>query len=263
MAERTSIRVGTSRVSSLVGGAGPTLVLVHGSCATAEGNWGSLVERFSKRWKVVAPDLPGSGLTEDDGGRLELDHLVSCVDAATTGAPTFDLVGYSLGAGIVAALAAQKPQQVNSLVLIAGWPESKGREQFQFDLWQRLIKADSELLVRYLMLTGFSPAFYTSASREQLEKATMRTALPAGSARQAELDARLNVRHILGSIKCPTLVVGLRYDRFIPVSHSLEFKSAIKGAEYLELDGGHLLPFEDPTRLGDAIEPFLLMHRPN
>ena len=232
---------------------------MHGSSSTAESNWEALIERLSTNWRVIAPDLPGSGETEDAGGVLEIEYLAQCVEeaAASADVASYHVVGYSLGASVASVLAATRPEKVRSLVLFAGWVESKGREKFLFELWQRLFKKDRELLARFFILTGFSPAFYASASEKLLEKTVKMTLLPEGSPRHFELDSRLNLRPMLAAIEAPALVVGFRHDTYLPLSHSQDLKEAIKNAEYLELDGGHLLPYEDPNVLGDVIESFL------
>jgi len=264
MTDRAAVQAGSTRVSYLVAGSGPGVVLVHGSSATAERNWGALIGRLSDRWRMVAPDLPGSGETRDAGGRLEIEALADCVEAPAADAKldAYDLVGYSLGAVVAATLAARRPQRVRSLVLVAGWARSTGREKFLFDLWRRLFETDRELLARYYILTGFSPAFYAAAGHELLETAVRMTVLPDGAPRHFEVDGRVDIRALLPAIKAPTLVVGLRDDAYLPLRHSHALHASIPGAEYLELEGGHLLPFEDPVRLGDAIEPFLARQRP-
>ncbi|MEE1783668.1 hypothetical protein PUR71_12235 [Streptomyces sp. SP17BM10] len=38
-------------------------------------------------------------------------------------------------------------------------------------------------------------------------------------------------------------------DRIVPPHHQRELAEAIEGAEYVEVPGGHGLPFEDPATL--------------
>ena len=65
----------------IVSGSGPPVVLIHGTGADAESNWGPLIESLSNRYTVVAPNLPGAGRTPAPTDRLELDQLAHDVIA--------------------------------------------------------------------------------------------------------------------------------------------------------------------------------------
>jgi 3-oxoadipate enol-lactonase len=72
----------------------------------------------------------------------------------------FDLVGYSLGAGVAALIAAEYPERVRSLVLISGFAHCDDIwMRLQFNLWLDLARKDQKTLTRLLLLTGFSKDF--------------------------------------------------------------------------------------------------------
>ena len=54
----------------------------------------------------------------------------------------------------------------------------------------------------------------------------------------------------------PTLVLASADDQVIPPRHQRELADAIAGAEYLEVPGGHGLPFEDPARFFTIVTEF-------
>lgn len=153
-------------LSCIAAGRGPAVVLIHGTGADAQSNWGPLIESLSGRYTVVAPNLPGAGATPAPAGRLDLDELAARVIASVHSAGViegFHLVGHSLGAVVAAAVAARQPEQVRSMLLHAGWATTAPREALMFDLWSRLLRADPELLARHLVLEAMSPALLQEA----------------------------------------------------------------------------------------------------
>lgn len=240
----------------------PDLLLIHGTGGTARSNWEHLAPGLTDGRRVIAPDLAGSGATTDHGGRLELPELVAQAGAAAddAGAQRYDVVGFSLGAAVAAALAATHPERVRRLVLIGGWASSAdGRAQLLFGLWHHLHRTDPGALARLFTLTGFSAPFLAKRPPQVVERMVERTlaTLPPGIGRQAELDGRLDLTALLPSITAPTLVVAGTHDAMVPPAGSGALAAAIAGAQYLELDSGHLVLFEQPAALTDAISRFL------
>src|SRR5690606_16809576 len=108
----------------------------------------------------------------DGGNPLSVEVLAQQVVAASeaAGMARFDLVGYSLGACVAIGLAAQYPERVRSLVLLAGFtggsPDS--RLSLQFELWLNLIRTEPRLFAKLVLLTGFSPAFLSQLTDNDL-----------------------------------------------------------------------------------------------
>ena len=226
--------------------------------------FGSLIDSLAADRTVVAPNFSGSGGTPDDGSPLALGALAEQVAGAASdaGLERFDLVGYSLGAAVAAKLAAARPHAVRSLLLLAGWVRSDVRTRFQFDLWQRLFEADKELFVRFAVHTGFGPAFFSNvddATVEQTVEAFERI-IARGTARQAELDAHVDLRADLRGIKVPTEVVGFTHDRMVPASDAHALAEGIEGAQYRQIDAGHLFPWEQPDGFAELITEFAARH---
>ena len=257
------VEVERAQVAYRVDGNGPGLVLVHGTGADSQSNWAHLVEQFTSDWTVVRPDYSGSGETQDHGGALTIEMLAEQVIAAANAATVapFDLVGYSLGAAIVAYIAAEHPEQVRSVVLLAGAAKgSDSRLQLQFELWRDLIRTDRRALARVVLLTGFSPDFVTGWSRKQVDETIemiLTTNRWEGMARQVELDLKLDVSEQVKRIAKPTLVIGCTHDHMVPPSHARELASAIPGARYVEMQAGHLAPLECPDEFVQLVKDFL------
>ncbi len=239
-------------LSCIATGTGPAVVLIHGTGADAETNWGPLIKSLSGRYLVLAPNLPGAGETPAGRADLDLDELAAQVIATVRAAGVaerFYLVGHSLGAVLAAAVAAREPEQVRSLLLHAGWVTTGPRESLMFELWSRLLHVDPELLARYLVLEAMSPALLQQATNAELGDlvAGFNSMLDDRIAGQLELNGRIDLTPVLSNIRAATLVLASAEDRIIPPAHQRALAHAIPGARYREIPGGHGLPFENPS----------------
>ncbi|MCC9306590.1 alpha/beta hydrolase [Kitasatospora sp. RB6PN24] len=242
-------------------GSGPALVLVHGTgSGGAEVNWGQLVPRFSDRRTVITPDLSGTERTTDGGGPLTIEGLAAQVIAVIEDAGTgpVDLLGFSMGATVVAAAAALRPDLVRRLVLVAGWAHTEGDEYLRntFTLWQQLGASDPAAFGRIITLTGFSRGFLNAIGREQVELLVPNLPPTPGTLRHVALDLAVDIRELLPKIASPTLVVGCTQDATVPVEHSRALHAAIAGSGYAELDTGHVAFFERPEEFVTLVDGF-------
>jgi pimeloyl-ACP methyl ester carboxylesterase len=101
-------------------GAGPPVILVHGSAST-RGQWRGAVLDLSPRFRVLAPDLHGYGGTPlpPTLESLTFDDEVELIDAlADLAGEDVHLVGHSYGGAICLRAASLRPERVASLVLI-------------------------------------------------------------------------------------------------------------------------------------------------
>lgn len=229
---------------------GPPLVLVHGTgSGGAAVNWGTVVPRLTAAGRtVVTPDLSGTERTSDDGGPLTVEALAAQVIAVIedAGDGPVDLLGFSMGAPVSAAVAALRPDLVERLVLVAGWAYTDGDEYLRnlFTLWQRLGTHDPAGFGRSVTMTGFSRRFLNAIGREEVEALIPNMPPTPGTLRHVALDLEVDVRALLGRIRARTLVIGCARDATVPVEHSRALHAAIDGSAYAEIDAGHVVFFE-------------------
>ncbi|WP_232247751.1 alpha/beta fold hydrolase [Kitasatospora azatica] len=252
---------GFTPLDHVVAGSGPGLVLIHGTGADATSNWGPLIEAVRDRYTVLAPNLPGAGATPVDPAPIDLDALADRVvaTARAAGLERFHLVGHSLGAALATAVAARHPAAVTSLLLHAGWVRTAPREAFMFDLWTRLLRTDPALLARELILTAMGPGLLDTLDDAQFAElaAGFTAMLDERILGQIELDTRIDLRDAVGRITAPTLVLASADDRILPPHHQRELAAAIRRSDYLQVPGGHGLPFEDPARFFSVVTEYV------
>ena len=245
-----------------VQGEGDPVVLVHGSTGSRL-TWMLQTPVLAERFRVVLPEYAGGGETTDPGGPLEVDDLADQVLAVTAdlGLTRYHLAGYSLGAVVAAAVAAKEPDQIRSLALVCGWITTDARMRWTFDLWQRLLRGDLGLFARYALADGATNAFFEQMGGEVEAMVPMVAGgLSSGSERHAELDARVDISDKVGAITAPTLVIGGREDRWVPVEHSRRLADTIGSARLVELDCGHLVPTERGEQLAQLLRDFFAEH---
>lgn len=260
---RRTVHAGDALVEYEHDGRGPGLVLVHGTGGDARSHWDLVLPHLRDGRTVVRPTLSGSPGTTDAGGPLTVEGLAAQVVAAVddAGVDTFDLVGYSLGAAVAAHLAAAIPERVRRLVLVAGFASADDPQlRLEFALWRGLVGTDREAAARLFMLTGLSPGYLSALGDEQIE-AGVRFGVDNddwdGMGRQIDLDATVDVRATVASIRMPTLCVGCSQDAMIGVGRTRDLAALVPGASYAEIDAGHLVVFEAPAQLARLVDDFL------
>ncbi|MEU2435898.1 alpha/beta hydrolase [Streptomyces rubradiris] len=264
---RTELSSGPSVVEYLHTGSGEGVVLVHGTGATPEGNFGHLIDVLRPRHTVVAPFLSGAGTTTDSGAPLSVDDLARQVLAAAddAGLTKFHLVGHSLGACVAAAAAARSGDRVRSLVLHAGWATSDTRLAAQFALWRQLLAADTELLARLVLLTAFratAPHFQDAAAFEHEVAAFAAMFRPEGTARQLLLDEEVDIARLLPRVTAPALVIAGTDDTVVPPYHQERMAELVPGARLTYVAAGHAFPFESPEWFAGLVTEFIASRRP-
>ena len=242
-------------------GSGPGLLLVAGTGLDATTNYGHLVPAFADERTVILPDYAGSGATTEPAGELTVEILANQVAAVAEAASDepVDLVGYSLGAVVAAAVAATHTHLVRRLVLIAGWPGSDDpRQRLSFEVWQQLERTDHQLFTRFLQLTCFSAPFLSGIGAEGVAQLIAGAPpITDGMRRQIDLDGRADLGDLLPKISAPTLVIGLTRDQVVPIEQARALHEAIDGSGFLEIDSGHLVIFERPDELIAAVQGFI------
>ncbi|GAB3549109.1 pimeloyl-ACP methyl ester carboxylesterase [Actinopolyspora lacussalsi] len=248
------------RVPVRIEGEGPGLLLVHGTGATGDANFGHLLESFTPDHTTIVPDYAGSDDDTADPGEFALDQLVEQVVAAARAAELdepVDVVGYSLGAVVTAAAAAKYPNLFRRVVLVAGWVTMDPRQRLVFDLWRRLADTDPQAYSRFVTMLLFTRSFMNGLGDAGLEEAASGTGFTPATLRQIDLNSRIDISDSVGDVVAPTLVIGCSHDQLIPVEHARQLHQAIGQSDYVELESGHLVVVEKSDELVKHISEFL------
>ena len=222
---------------------GEPLLLIQGLGADS-GSW--LLQRypFGSRYRCIAPDNRGVGRSDKPDGPYDLEQmandLVAVLDEA--GVESAHVAGVSMGGILAQILAVRHPERVRSLVLsctachhhpwrvelLESWAELARTQGMRAFLGENL-----RWIVGSRSLRRFWPA--------------MRLVGPvafdiSAEAFVAQIDAILGtddvLRHELGSIDVPTLVIVGSQDVLTPLGDSEELADLIPGARLAVVRGG-------------------------
>lgn len=152
--------------------------------------------------------------------------------------------GASMGGMVAMGLAAEHPGLVKNLVLASTTARMTGERWRSLGNWIALAKAGrSEELYLAFGETLYPPSVFASFRAAFLQAAKTVTARELGRfAALAEAVRGFDAAASLGTISCPTLVVGSRDDRVFGDGAAAEIAEAIPGAELYLYDAcGHAL----------------------
>ncbi len=219
------------------------ILLLHGfngHLGQWDGVWRELDGCGCRRIRI---DLPGFGASDWQTGAFgvpeQVDRVIALLDRLHV--DTVTLVGTSMGGSVAAAIAADHPERVQSLVLVApsGYPGSL----VQSGLFGLLARPG--LPNRVATLVARSPLFGLLYPNSRAVQALTVT---------ATYGRRWSDR--LSRIREPTLILWARGDATTPHAFAAPVQQAIAGSELISLDAstGHLLPAERPELVARSIE---------
>ena len=115
------VPLGPWRVRYREAGEGPVVVLLHGLGVSADYWWRNGPQLAAAGYRVVAPDLPGFGLTEGPPDGLSIGDQARALKGwvEVMGIERAVFVGHSLSCQTVLRYAVDEPQRVAGLVLAA------------------------------------------------------------------------------------------------------------------------------------------------
>jgi class 3 adenylate cyclase len=221
------------------------------------------LERYGSFASLIVYDRRGSGLSDRLCGTATLeegmDDLIAVLDDA--GAERVSLFGLNESGALCALMAATHPDRVTSLVLYGTYATTTWHPDYPWG--QKPEDRDMQVgwicenwgtdEVAEVMFAGTderTKRWGVSWTRSSVS----RDALP----KAFEILSRTDVRHVLPSIRVPTLVMHRVGDVAIPVANGHYLAERIPGAKLVELPGEVHFPFfGDTDPLHDEIESFL------
>ncbi len=240
--ERRVATVGDYPVHYKVAGeTGEPVILVHGLSGSTRW-WMENVEALARLYRVYLVDLPGFGAMRRaplrQGVHAATSWLIRWME--TVGARHAHLVGHSMGGLICLRVAAERPDLVNRLALVAP------------AVWF----VRGSLFTRIGPLVGetrqFSPRFFATLSYDALR------AGPVTLLRSARDLLREDVARDLTAIRAPTLLIWGEHDALVPVLVGYELRRVIPQSRLLVLkDASHVPMFHDARRFNAALLQFL------
>ena len=253
---------GDVSIAYQVVGEGPIdFVLVPGAISHVEfmhelPGYTAFLRRLSKFTRVITFDKRGQGLSDrvNDASSLELrmDDVRAVMDAV--GVKRAAIMGYSEGCAMSALFAATYPERASHLLLFGGYALAGAVGDF--------VQRAADRFRTWGSGSSFKPSWPTLAATadgmELMGKAERLSASPGGVRALTLLNAQIDIRPILPSIRVRTLAMHRTGDLNVPVAAGRAFASEIPNAKFVEYPGqDHVFWSGDVDALIGDIQEFL------
>jgi pimeloyl-ACP methyl ester carboxylesterase len=230
------------------------VVCLPGITANAHA-FAGLAEELSPPYRVVAMDLRGRGESDKpSSGYTMADHVADAAGMLTAlGVARASVIGWSLGAKIALALAAERPEIVECLVLLDPPVETPAAALVALRaFWERLDNTYASV-DQFLERMHESPVFkewtpyierYLRADVEQAADGVVHHRVPHWVP-EADLagEATNPTRSFYSRVVCPTLILRAprplvrEGDQVLPATDAREMAAAIANSQLIEVDG--------------------------
>jgi pimeloyl-ACP methyl ester carboxylesterase len=230
-------------------GAGPPIVLLHGSTSTGRADFAAQLPLFEKGFRLYLPDARGHARTRWDAAdgftyAMLVDDALAFADALEL--ETFHLLGFSMGAMTALQVASREPDRIRTLVAMGITTQREPRASVvRRTLDPERIERDDPRWAANLA-TLHDPIQGEGAWRRLL---------PA-IAQDVAVQPLLTPKE-LHRIEAPTLVAAGDRDPFVPVDHAWGLKRQLPDARLLIVpDCGHEVTAKRPGLVNEALEGF-------
>lgn len=121
-------------------GEGIPLVLLHGSFMTITNNWQQWLPELAKKRKVIAVEMQGHGRTADIDRDITYENLADDIAAMLDHLKVkhADLLGYSMGGGVVMQFAIRHPEKARKVVSVSAVLRQDGWVKEAIDIFPSL-----------------------------------------------------------------------------------------------------------------------------
>ena len=195
-------------------GNGPHLSLLHG-WGLHGGIWQDTIDDLKEKWTVTVVDLPGHGKSDMRLDTYTLQTLAAEV-AQVLPQPT-TLLGWSLGGMIAMQIAADFPERITKLVLVATTPQFFKSIDWPYavepqilEVFANNLKQDFHSTVKHFLALQ---VLGSSDERNTLNK-LQRLAFSRGTPDPRALESclvilsQVNMRQLAKKLVCPTLLIN-------------------------------------------------------
>ena len=253
-------------------GDGPRdIVLVPGTISHVELLWEVptykyLLQRLTSFARVIVFDKRGQGLSDrvaDQTLEERTADVGAVMDAA--GSSSAIVYGWSEGGLLSLTFAATHPERTSALVLYGTFVSMRAEpwalSQSQFDGFLTILEKHWGTGV--LLRLNAPSRLKDEAFNQWFGRIERESSSPSSILALMRADYQIDVRHLLPSIRIPTMILHRAGDALIPVASGRYLAENIPGAVYHELPGmDHLvLDHETQDRIADLIEEFVA-HQP-
>jgi len=259
-----TVQVGDHKIVYLEGGAGETILLVHGFGGDKD-NWTRFAQQFAGKYRVVAPDLPGFG----ESSRLESAHYDIDIQtlrlrnfAKALGLEKFHIAGNSMGGWISANYAVKYPGDLLTLTLMnaAGLITSDKSEMMLLveQGFNPLLVSDVKDYDRLMKFVFVKPPYVPGPLKKEFAEKAVEYKYFNDKIFADLRERSPSMEKVLHRITAPSLIIWGDTDRVLHVSGAEIFDRGIKNSRvYILKKCGHLPMIERPEETAGVFLKFI------
>jgi pimeloyl-ACP methyl ester carboxylesterase len=260
----TAIRIGDTGSPIADAGSGErTVVLLHGYLENLN-VWDDLAGLLQPFVRVIAPDLPGHGISEINEPVHSMEFLADVVYEALVqlGVSKCTVIGHSMGGYVALALAERHPEILDGLVLFSSTPNADS-ETKRTDREREIAIVEGgkkELLSRTLPGRGFAPQNRERLADEieDFAELVMLTEDEGITALLRGMAERPDRNEMLRALPVPQMLLLGRHDEYITAEIAAAMIAAQPQAQVAWLENsGHNGFVEEPRAASEAILQFI------
>ncbi|HET6367786.1 MAG TPA: adenylate/guanylate cyclase domain-containing protein [Pseudomonadales bacterium] len=261
---------GDVHIAYQVTGAGPLdLVFVPGFVSHLEYQWeypesARFFERLASFSRLIRFDKRGTGLSDRVGGIPSLEQRMDDVRAVmdAVGSDRAALFGISEGGPMSLLFAATYPARTAALVIYGSYARRAWAVDHTFgrtvEDMDRVLDTIEREWGGPVGMEIWAPSMAGDERLRHWWANYLRLAASPGAAMNVmRMNMEIDVRHVLPSVRVPTLIVHRTGDRLTFVEQGRYLAERIPGARLAELPGDDHMPFLDSDQIIDEVEEFL------
>jgi pimeloyl-ACP methyl ester carboxylesterase len=235
-----------SSLHYMVRGSGEPLLLIHGLGGSGA-DWAFQVAALEKNFRVIVPDLPGSGHSPPPRDNYTIDGFAATLWALLDhlGVERINIIGFSLGGAVALEMAARRPSSVPRLGLI------NSLATYRPDHWRKW--AETYVTATLVRLFGMRRAAWLLAARlfpEPWQRSIRRHAAATVGAVPASCYlgagfalARWAIVDRLHRLTSRVLLIAAEHD-FTPLAEKRALAATLKADLVVVRDSRHGTPFD-------------------
>lgn len=248
--EEKKITIDNLKINYKIAGSGPAILVLHG--------WGSNSEKWQKigdllvnsGMKVIIPDLPGFGKSQEPFEPWGLDNYCHFIERfiSVLDLDKFYLLGHSSGGSIAVKYCLKFPERIEKLFLVA--PACIRKKTFQ----KKILATFAKIFKIFSFLS-----FYCSIRKLFYKFLVRRSDYPYTEGLMKETYLKIikeDLSDILEQIQIPTIIIWGKKDKIKRIKEAYLIKKKIKNSKLeIILKASHSPHLETPEELTKIILP--------